>query len=469
MTPIHSTRGSLLRVQAFTLGRWLTRARIWITLSPVIVLLCAWLWYFSGQNTVTGRPGGKFYAGDFAMYMGAARVVLAGGNPYDHAVLYRTESSLLARQGLRLETTPNKVRVGNPPLFFWALQPVSNVPLRPLAVGWLLSLYAFSALGFLALLRYLGWRNWFVPTLLFLMLPQVIRGALYGNVSPLVFAAVCFSLLLLDRWPAAAGALLCLIWLKPQIGLPVLALMVLFHARSRAVVLGSFCAGSALMLALTIFATGPGSLMIWMRAMTGYYRDIATQTWLPSLSNLYDLWTPLATRTLLTALGIAAALVVTALWWWTVRRRTPIPMERNAWLWIVWFVATPYVHLYDETLLAVPVLALLGRDGFRLSHPLSAFGLYLLAYTWLPTAWTPLELGATVPVLWYLARGADSERRNTTVAILALLTFGWLLYSLLPVQAAVQSLKVAAAGVCLLLVVYRRGARSPLSTSERAA
>lgn len=438
-----------------------SRLQLGAVIAPLIVFLALWLWYFSTQGVFAGGPGGHVFGGDFAMFVGGAQVVRDGGNPFNPDLLYRTESSWLHHQGLVLYTNRSMVRVGYPPLFFWAIQPLSGLPFQPTAVVWILSMYALSAVGFLAVLRYLGWSRWILPCLVFLMMPQVIKGALYGNVSGLVFAAIGCSLLLLRRHPLEAGVLLSLGWLKPQVGLPIALLIILFHAPSRGRVLAGFGIAVGSLLALTVIATGWESITLWYRGLTGYYHDLATQTYLPSLTNLYDSWAPHPVYLGLTGLSLCIALALTAGWWWTYRGHPPTSVLAISGLWFLWFVAVPYVHLYDEIVLSIPVLACLGRNGHRLSRRLPTFGLYLLAFTWLPSAWTPLIIVLVAPTLLLLEPPARKVRYRLPAIMLIPLLMSWFLFSLLPFLYAVQSLRLLTVGACF--VVASLGPRySPL-------
>jgi hypothetical protein len=158
---------------------------------------------------------------DFAVFSGAAYALKHGQNPYDYRVLYRSERSLLTHQHLPVTINAFNVRAGNPPIFYWALEPLTNLPFQRIAWLWIISMYLSSAAGFLLALRYLGWSKWLVPLIVFLLMPEVMTGALYGNVHGPVFAALALSLVLMKRHPALAGAVAAFGWLKPQLALPL--------------------------------------------------------------------------------------------------------------------------------------------------------------------------------------------------------------------------------------------------------
>ncbi len=121
------------------------------------------------------------------------------------------------------------MRVGNPPLFFWALEPLPSRPFQPVALAGILVLYLLSIDGFMAALYRFGWKRYTLAALCFILMPQVVLGMFNGNVIGLVFAGIGLSLALAPRYPALAGALLSVAWLKPPVALPIVLLIAAFH------------------------------------------------------------------------------------------------------------------------------------------------------------------------------------------------------------------------------------------------
>ncbi len=391
-----------------------------MVLAPLCLLLVLWLWLFQAEGAFKGGPSGKALGADFAMFVGAAQVLERGGDPYNHGVLLRAEQGFMQRQGLAMTNRKAVVRVGNPPLFLWALQPLTSLPFQPVAWVWMLALYALSGLGFAAVLAWLGWRHFAVPTLLFLAFPQTILGMYYGNVIDLVLAAVGCSLWLAKRHPLLAGALLSLAWLKPPVALPVVVLIVLFHAPRRGPLLAGFTSATAGLLGLTLAAAGTHSLMLWVQGLMDYSRDMAIQPDVASLSGLYVRWAPPALRLGLEAASLALAVGLTARQWWQSRNHLPASPLAVAWLWCVWLVATPYAHFFDDMLLAVPVLAFIGVDGARVGKLLPASAIYLAFFSLLvinpiPIGVYLLPLPAVVlGILLYRGRGQEARTQSAS-------------------------------------------------------
>jgi len=347
-------------------------------LAPLFFLLMLWIWLFYAEGAFRGGPSGKSFGADFAMFVGAAKILEAGGNPYDHAQLYRTEKSFLARQHLPILKDKAIVRVGNPPLFFWALAPLTGLPFQPVSWAWSIFLYLVSAAGFLALLRYLGWRGRAVyfALALFLLAPQVVFGPFYGNGVGLVFAAIAFALVLSERHPTIAGALLTVAWLKPPPALPIVLLLFLFHFRDRKHALLGFSAGTAVLLSWMVGVTGLERVPLWLHGLTGYSQDINISPDIASFSGLYVRVVAHHVRLFAEACSVAVAMILTALAWYRYRDSTQVPFLAVAWLWFLWFLAAPYAHFFDEILLTIPLLVLFGTNGRWVTRREPAWALY---------------------------------------------------------------------------------------------
>jgi hypothetical protein len=350
--------------------------------APLLFLQVAlWLFVFGVAGIFHEGPNGKGMGTDFAVFSGAAYALKHGENPYDYRVLYRSERALLTKQHLPVTKNELNVRAGNPPLFYWALEPLTTLPFQRVAIVWIVSLYLLSAVGFLLSLRFLGWKSWLVPTILFLLMPQVVTGCLYGNVHAPIFAAIALCLILADRYPALAGTIAAVGWLKPQLALPLLLLVFLFHAPHRKSFAVGFGAATCGLLALTAATTGFYSLVQWVAGLNSWSKGISREPNIASLSGLYVSW---ASRPLQLAIATAllgCAVFLTVLAWKRTARATPVPILSVGWLWAAWFLVAPFSHFPDEIVLTLPVLAVLARDAARLSTRLGIATLYLAFFS----------------------------------------------------------------------------------------
>lgn len=156
--------------------------------------------------------------------------------------------------------------------------------------------------------------------------------------------------------------MLVLAWLKPPLAFPMVVLIVLFWTGKPVRAALGFAAASACMLAVTIAAVGLNPLGWWAHSLVQFSSDTAVRGNQVSFIGLYVQWAPHTIRAILEGAILAIAVVLTARYWLTHRTQRLRP-ENSAWLWLVWFLATPYAQYYDAIVLALPVLALLGKDG----------------------------------------------------------------------------------------------------------
>lgn len=378
--------------QQATVSRRGRRRHLYKVLGPLFILLILWVDLFAAEGAFKGGPNGKTFGADWAMFMGAAGMMRQGQNPYAHSALYRAEKQLLSRQRLPILKHQETVRVGNPPLFFWALEPLPSRPFQPVALAGILVLYLLSIAGFIAALYRFGWKRYFLAALCFILMPQVVLGMFNGNVIGLVFAGIGLSLALAPRYPALAGAVLSVAWLKPPVALPIVLLIAAFHVARPARLVAGFSLISASLFSLTLLTTGWSSVVNWIAGLVGYSQDMRTQPDVASLAGLYVRWMPSVGRSALEALSLGLAIAITAVYWYRVRRNAPLDFARDAWLWVVWMLATPYAHFYDEMILAIPIAALLGRHGCRLNQRLPTLALYLMFFSLLVLSWTPFQV-----------------------------------------------------------------------------
>jgi hypothetical protein len=326
------------------------------------MLLALWVWLFIALGTLAGGPNGDSFGTDFAMFYSAAKVTAHGGNPYDSVHLFVVERALTHAAHLRMASALY-VRVANPPLFFWALEPLTRLPYQLAAYIWIGGMYLLAAIGFVVALTYFGWTQKILATVLFLAMPQVMLGMYYANVNGLEFGALAGGLALQRRYPALGGLVLSLTWLKPQIGLPLAALIALFHTPSVRRMATGFLVGSIGLLAVNAAALGPASLVRWIGALLEFRRHATTYTDISSLGSVFSGFGSQALSGILQVAAIVLATVLTAAWWMHVRGEGEVPFRAVGWLWGVWMLVTPLLHFHDELVLAIPLLAVLGTNG----------------------------------------------------------------------------------------------------------
>lgn len=381
--------------------------------APIVVLqVILWVTLVGLTGLFREGPNGRGMGTDFAVFLGAANALKQGGNPYDYRVLYPSERSLLHRQHLPVTDNKVNVRAANPPLLYWALEPLTSLPFQRVAFAWIAGMFLASIAGFLLCLRYLGWKSRVAPTIVFLLMPQVVYGCVFGNVHGPVLAVIALCLVLAERHPAASGAIATLGWLKPQLALPMLLLVFLFQARDRLRFAIAFGLVTLAELLLTLVATGPHSLTEWIAGLSSLSGDLRRQPNVASLSSLYVSWT---SRPVQLALGVAillAAAGITAVVWRRDRGGAVTSIRAVGWLWVLWFLATPYTHFPDEVVLVPPLLAVLGRDAAWLRTRSATVALYLALFSFLlyPTPLVPLSVIAFLAIsAWRAAHTPDNS------------------------------------------------------------
>ncbi len=402
-----------------------SRRRIRFALAPLVICLLVWLLALVvGGNFQSGpRPSG--FGTDFALNITGSAILQHGGNPYDHHQTIVTRQSFFERQGIMTPRDDKTTRLlawgGYPPLFFWLLQPLTHVPFRVIGTVWIISLYGLMGLGILCILHYLGWKRRLVPTLLFMAMPQTTLQAYYGNPAALVFAIIAGSLLVQRRHPVWGGCLISLAWLKPQLAVPAMILIALFHVNDRRRFLQGMAIGSFVLLAATLVSVGVSPMVKWVGEIRGVSAMVGEQPNMIPLVGLYAGAVSATVRQLLQIGLLTVAVSLTAWSWVNLRPPGAVPPLQVAWLWVVWLLALPYAHFPEEMLLSLPILALIGRDGSRLCRPGALFVLYgmfatVLLYSYEPHHVQTLSLPLiALGVILYRARDGREEDVPTPI------------------------------------------------------
>ncbi len=322
---------------------------------------------------------------DFLLFYGTALAVRRGFSPYDAA----RRASILRH--LPLLSRPHQHMVpglyGNPPLFAWALAPLTSIPPLAAYAIWVAILAAATLGALWTLLRYYriegvgAKRGWLV--LLFALSPVSMYAYFLGQLAPLMLLGVALALAALVRdhvhpghssgHTALAGVLLTVVWLKPHLLLPLCGVMALLLPRRGGVaLLGGLLVGSASCAVLSIVLLGQGVLVAWARGLVAFGQSFGAQ---PGVSSLAGLYRPLLGGPWSTALSAVLCL----LWVLYVgrlaidaRRRGLAPGD-DGWLRALalalasWLLVVPYTHTPDLALVALALPSLLGRDLERWS------------------------------------------------------------------------------------------------------
>ncbi|MGC1193456.1 MAG: hypothetical protein WA976_01575, partial [Candidatus Dormiibacterota bacterium] len=252
--------------------------------------------------------------------------------------------------------------------------------------------------------RELGWRH---PELLAaggFVAWVGFSGLLQGQIEALLLAVLLGSLVLLMRGRAlAAGLVLGLFWLKPDVMWPaVLFAGVALWPERRT--LARYLVGLGL-TSLVFIGLGAGFLPAWIHALTGLGAGAGGQPDLAGLPVLLEAapkaWglgtgfhSPVTWVLLVGALADLGWLAFRIL---SGRRWQQLPRDRRL-LWAVglslgiWLLVTPYSHPYDD-LLALPLLVIvIGHDAVWTGRWGPAIALLLMAVAPIAWLWVPIGL-----------------------------------------------------------------------------
>ena len=349
-------------------GAWLTpsRARAYplILLTVAVTIGAAWLALADGLIDPTGKPVGT----DFSNVWAAGRLALEGhpAAPYDPLLQHAAERKAFGGRDV--------------PFFGWHYPPFFLIG----AAGLALLPYAWALLVWMALTlpAYLYVIRRIVPRpetlLVALAFPAVFINLGHGQNGFLTAALLGGSLLLLDRRPFAAGALIGLLAYKPQFGL-LIPLVLIATGRWRAI-----AGAAATVLAATAVSTalfGPG---VWLAFAdsTAFTKTVVLEAggtgWekIQSLFSTVRMWggdvqTAYFAQAMLGTL-VAASLV----WLWRVSAAIEL---KAAALPCACLLTTPYVLDYDLVVLAVSI-AFFAR--FALAQGLRDYEISVLAFAW---------------------------------------------------------------------------------------
>jgi hypothetical protein len=235
------------------------------------------------------------------------------------------------------------------------------------------------------LARRLGWRS---PWLLALPAPLLwvsTWGFLLGQFDAILLTALIVSILFrLQGRTLAPGAVLAVVWLKPQLLLPAVPLLALSYWPDRRRLLGvlaGFGIVSGALLLLELVAT-PGLLLPWWQYLHEFAADVPNSQFglagvtglVSDLPRSWHLSNAVTGAIALVAAGIGTlAAVGVALRFAHSRSRSDTSGEEGVVLVVmlplaIWLLVTPYSHLNDLVLLFPLLVVIIGRDGARLRH-----------------------------------------------------------------------------------------------------
>ena len=291
--------------------------------------------------TMIGEP----YQMDFVSYWAAARLA-DSGNPagaYDLALHRSVELGAIPLGGA--------LPFAYPPCFLLLLAPFGLLSYPAAAADWvLLTFAAYCA----AMRRWAPAMPW-----LALSFPPLLVNVITGQAGLLTAALFAGGMALLPKRPLAAGLLLGLLVVKPQLGL-VLPLALLAGREWRAIAGAAASAAGLFLLSLVLFGWAPWQA--WL-GNAGFIASIASEG-LAGWHRMASVYGALRLAGAPAALAwaahglvaLAAASAAGYIWY-----RKDDPGARAAALAAATALASPYLFVYDTAILVVPFLWLIGQ------------------------------------------------------------------------------------------------------------
>jgi hypothetical protein len=311
---------------------------------------------------------------DYVQYWAAARVNLAGGNPYSW-------HELLAAERLAEPSIPTPVLMWNPPWTLALAALPSLLPFQQSRALWLV----VSSLALAASACQL-WRFWgggsgrvLAVAAVALAFPPSVFALAMGQMSPLLLLGVAGFLYFERRGRLeAAGAVAAVTLVKPQVVYLLWVALFLWSLHGRR---WRFLAGAAASIAAMSavpLATNPRVFLDYLQALSGRAPDYFVTPTAGTLVRLLAGWE-------YTSLMFAPALagLVWLLRHWSVHRRDWQWSAQISMVLLVSVVTSPYAWLFDQVVLLLPALQIAvghgNRPSRRTKRALAVYGAAVVA------------------------------------------------------------------------------------------
>jgi hypothetical protein len=297
----------------------------------------------------------------------AASLQSRGGNPYDPNQQGAEQDRLF---NIPARVAPGqagyaRAPYGYPPLFTLVLRGALPLGFDGFYLATVALLLAAGLTGFEALLRLARWRERWLARGFFLASAPMALSLFVGNPSPLLLFGWAVALLLARRGrPFVGGLVLTLCLLKLPVGLPAALALLVAAGGGRLLLASGLALGSATLASLQLILAGPEMSANWVRSLGGYAAGLGgaagstfSQSGLAGVPALFLDYLPEWVAVLLGLLLVAAIL------FWAWRRLAgsgaAVPQDLVLAVFLTAAVgATPYLHLNDLVILALPLLFL---------------------------------------------------------------------------------------------------------------
>lgn len=350
-------------------------ALVWIALIGKAV------WLFTGAHNHTGDVFGE----DFVSFWAASRLVLAG-HPAD---VYLPVMHRLAELPLLTRTYE---AFYYPPAYLLLCAPLALLPF----FAALTMFQVLTGVALLATLHGILRRRWAIVAAL--AFPAVPLNVIPGQNAFLTASIIGSGLILLDRRPRLAGALLGLMVIKPQLALAI-PVALLMSRRWHALSCAAASAIGLLGLSWLVFGSACwANFLAHMHDATATmelgYVGFAKMDSAFALARLAGLNIAAAYA----AQALSAGIAVAALVW--AQHRSPTPALERSIICLASLLMTPFVLHYDMVMLALPMAWML-REWIDTGFPPWSKPV-LLAVFCVPAVylWKPVPFGLPLTLLF---------------------------------------------------------------------
>jgi hypothetical protein len=287
--------------------------------------------------------------------------------------------------------------------------------------------------GFELVLAAVGWGRRWLARAFFLASPAMALVLVSGNPSTLLLAGWGGALLAAVKNRALlAGALLAVGWVKPPVGIPVGIALAISGPGSKRRLAAGFGLGTAAFGGANLVIAGTANSLHWLGSLFEFSATLnPRQTAVIGQCCLTGFPALLSDRVPMPAAISLAAAAAAGLLWVASRRgllgaARPDPLLPLALVMALALVVTPYVHLNDLVLEALPVLVIASQSLTLVSRPaLALWGLgattplLLSAFPQIANAALPSSVGAFGLLLGILTVVSVVTVRRPTAAVVA--------------------------------------------------
>ena len=348
---------------------WLTAERVQVALYAVACAYFCTLGLAAWKRAWLLRGGGEYLATDFLAFWAAGRLAADGqaAAAYDWV---RHHAMAAVGVGAHDQRFPWLY----PPSFLVFVTPFALLS-YPIA---LLSWIAATMFGYVRVIRAIVPRT--VSVFAAVAFPAVLINMATGQAGLLTATLIGGALVLLPTRPAAAGVLIGILTIKPQLGILfplVLAISGLWTAVATATAVAFVLAGASMLL------FGIGAWEAFVESLSGTSRAILSQGEMgfAKMQSVYGVlraqgWGETSAGIVQAQIGIVLAVTLCAVW----RRRMEYELKAAAFC-VCALLVQPYVFIYDSAVLGVALaflVALALRTGFL---RFEVFGILLASLT----------------------------------------------------------------------------------------